>query len=242
MALSSTLMQEVCKRLKPGMHVCSFGYPDLIAHPKEVERILGAKIYSLKYRDDSEAIGKWHGVTHKIPDAVSFFALQGATLDVYDVAEHRGGEIICDLNYPDTTVKSYDFVLDVGTLEHCFNIAQAAINMAGMLKAGGVILHENPFAMGNHGLYSMNPTWYADFYGQRGFKLHDCWLVPKGAEPIKDIERTKRFNYSGPEANIIAVAERLEILPFAWQVQSKYKKMIPAAGVAGEKLREVVNA
>ena len=237
MALSTLLMQELCKRLTPGVRIASMGYPDLIAPPKEIERILGAKFHGLKYRKDSEDIGKWHGVEHKIPDAHSFFELQGATLDVYDIAEHRGGEIPSDLNEVGMGISytrggihaCYDLVLDVGTLEHCFAIGQAAISMSGLLKQCEFILHENPFNSGNHGLYNMNPTWYADFYGQRGFKLHECWLAPRGEEPIKNIERTTRFNYQGPEANVIAIAERLEVLPIEFVVQSKYKKMIQKA-------------
>lgn len=238
MALSLELMNELCKRLKPGARIAAMGYPDIISWPKEIERILGARSYALKYRDDSDAIGKWHGVEHKIPDAYSFFELQGVRLDVYDVAEHRGGEIIADLNEPLGSVNEYDFVIDVGTLEHCFNIGQAALNMAGMLKAGGFILHENPFNWGNHGFYNINPTWYADFYGQKGFKLHECWIVPKGNDPIKKVEWKRRFSYQGPEANCIAIAERLEVLAITWPVQGKYKKMIPAAGVPGELVKE----
>lgn len=239
MALSTLLMRELCKRLKPGARIASMGYPDIIAPSKEIESILGAKCYSIKYHGDSEAIGKWHGVEQKIPDAHSFFELQGATLDVYDVVDHRGTEIIADLNKPFTVPRGYDFVIDVGTMEHCFNIGCAALNMAGILTKGGFILHENPYSMGNHGLYSINPTFYADFYGQRGFRLHECWLVPRGHDPIKNVDRTRRFKYEGPEANMIAIAERTEVLPVRFVVQSKYKKMIPDAEDAGVQLKEV---
>jgi len=232
LALSLNLQNELCGRLKPGARIASFGYPDIIAPPSEIARLLGDRINQLHCREDSEQIGKWHGVQHPIPDAYSFFNLLLATLDVYDVAQHRGGEIIADLNEPLRVVSEYDFVIDVGTIEHCFNIGQAALNMAGMLKAGGFILHENPFAMGNHGFYSINPTWYADFYGQQGFKLHECWLVAKENAPVKNVERTSRFMYQGPEANCIAIAERLEVLPITWPHQSKYKKMITAAAAA----------
>jgi hypothetical protein len=133
--------------------------------------------------------------------------------------------------------QKYDFVIDVGSAEHCFNIGTAFVNMASLLKRGGVILHENPHDWGNHGFYGIQPTLYADFYGQPGFKLHECWLCPRGDEPIKDIERRKRFAYNGPEANMIAIAERTEILPITFPVQGKYKSMIPqaAAGHTGVK-------
>lgn len=247
MALSSLLMQELCKRLKPGAVIASMGYPDIIAPHKALQAILGAKFYFLKYREDSEQIQKWHGATQKVPDADSFFGLQGCMLDVFDIARHRGVERLCDLNEPFTVPHGYDFVIDVGTMEHCFNIGIAACSMAGMLKQGGIILHENPFNWGNHGFWNINPTFYADFYGQQGFRLHECWLVPRDGEPIKDIERNKRFAYNGPEANMIAIAERVETLPIAFPVQGKYKSMIqaafvaPAAGVPGEQLKEVAN-
>ncbi len=111
--------------------------------------------------------------------------------------------------------------------------------MATMLKQGGFVFHENPHDWGNHGFYGIQPTLYADFYGQSGFKLHECWMVPRGQEPIRNVERKKRFAYQGPEANMIAVAERVEVLPVEWPVQGKYKSMIAAAGVAAAGLSGV---
>lgn len=242
MALTNLMLQEVAKRVKPGMRVASMGYPDVIADPKEVERVLGAQIYSLKYHDEHEGIAAFHGVKHKIPVAESFFAAMGAQLDVYDIAKHRGPEIIVDLNEPFASIGGYDIVLDCGTLEHCFNIGCAAINMASMLKRGGMIFHENPFLMGNHGFYGLNPTFYADFYGQPGFKLHELWLMPRGSQTIKNVERQRRFAFQGPETNNLAIAERTEILPVQVVVQWKYRKKIPvsltvapAAGGSGVK-------
>jgi len=230
------------------------GYPDIIALPKEIEKILGARIYKLKYRDDSAEIQKWHRVEHKIPDAHSFFELQGVTLDVFDVAQHRGGEIVCDLNYQlgyGLTGSSvgplgyYDFVLDIGTLEHCFNIGQAAINMVWLLKQGGIILHENPFNQGNHGFYNINPTWYADFYGQEGFELLELGMIARNCaeagKQVPGILKTKRFRYMDSEANMVAIAKRVKVLPVGYPVQSKYKTLIPAAGVSGEQMKEVAH-
>lgn len=236
MGLSTILMQELCTRMRHGVRVASMGYPDIIAPRKELEAILGAKIYNIKNREDSEAIGKWHGVTHAIPDAHSFFELQGASLDVYDVVAHRGGEIVVDLNYPVEAFgrQPYDFVLDIGTLEHCFNIGQAALNMASLLAKGGVILHENPFNWGNHGFYNMNPTWYVDFYGQPGFKLLDLKMIARNCDrdgkEIDDVPSCRRFRYMSTEANMVAIAERTDLRPVVYPVQGKYKKMIPAAG------------
>lgn len=230
MALSQTMMREACQFIKPGHRVASMGYPDIVAPMGEVSAILGERVKYLTYRDDSEAICKRHGLEqHPVPNAESFFSLLGAQLDVFDVVAERGCEIITDLNYPvEIWLRgSYDIVLDVGTLEHCFNIAQAGINMAGMLKAGGVIFHENPFNWGNHGFYGLNPTWYADFYGQLGFVLSACCLLGKDGSGAM-VPTTQRFQFTSAEANVFAVAKRVEILEIGFPIQTKYKKLIGA--------------
>ena len=246
MALNTILVHSLCSRLKPGTRIASMGYPDIIAPRKELEKILGSRIYSLKENKNSEEIGKWHGVRQEIPDAHSFFELQGATLDVFDTVKHRGCEIVADLNFPITQAEEYDFVLDIGTMEHCFNIGQAAMNMAGLLKSGGIILHENPFNWGNHGFYNINPTWYVDFYGQTGFDLLDLQMIVRNCKMdgtnVGNISKTKRFAYMQSEANMVAIARRTVVQEIIFPVQSKYankisslQKVIPAAEVSGER-------
>src|SRR3990167_1396607 len=231
MALSISQTTALGRILKPGMRVAGMGYPDLIAPIVDMP--------GLKYRDDSEAICKRHGLqARKIPDAESYFALQGCALDVYDIVHERGCEHLCDLNYPwaslreGGTQQKYDIVLDVGTLEHCFNIAQAAMNMADMVKEGGYIIHENPFNQGNHGFYNLNPTWYHDFYNANGFALLECKLVTRdGRSAI--VPHTSRFPMADEESNVFAMAQRTMIKTMVYPVQSKYAKLIPAAGVYG---------
>lgn len=237
MALTALLTREVCARLKPGMRVASIGYPDIVAPHRDLAAYLGERMERLVYRADSEAIQKRHGAIERIPDAASFFGLLECELDVYDVVEDRGGEIIADFNYQFETRK-YDAVLDVGSAEHCFNIGVAMANMAGMVRQGGHIFHENPFNWGNHGFWNLNPTAYADFYEHNGFTLRECWLCPRGGEPIKNVERLRRFNFTGVEANLIAVAERVDVRSISWPVQGKYKGLIPTPGIAGEQQRE----
>ena len=167
MALSSFLMQELIKRVRPGQRICSLGYPDIIATPDEVSAIVGN--VSLKYLDKS--VSKRHGVSYLLPDAQDFFKSLDIELDVYDVVKERGCEIICDLNHSLHTIEEYDVVIDVGTMEHCFNIGQALMNMASLVRLNGYIIHENPFLAGNHGFYGINPTLYTDFYEQNGFEI-----------------------------------------------------------------------
>ncbi len=232
MSINALMTFKLVGRLKkkPGARIAAMGYPDIVAPEQLINDLTIGLVAPLQYRDDSEAICTRHGIPagRKIPDAASFFAAFGATMDVFDIVQERGGEILCDLNDPmdPRHACQYDFVLDVGTLEHCFNIGQAARNMVSLLGAGGVIFHENPFNWGNHGFYGLCPTWYADFYGQAGFQLHDLrFLLRDGKQiPLAGAERTRRFNIAAGEVNCYAMAERTELLPITWPTQTKYKK------------------
>jgi len=235
-ALSISQTVALSNVLKPKMKVCSFGYPDIIAPMDMLVNNFYMGESTVNYRADSEAICKRHGINPRpIPDAESFFETLGCKLHVYDIVRERGCEILQDLNRPMVKAAVYDVVLDVGTLEHCFNIAQAMMNMAGMVKVGGYIIHENPFLMGNHGFYGLNPTFYADFYKANGFELLECKLATIDGRSAS-VSHTHRFKYEGAECNVFAMARRVAIASFVFPVQSKYANVIPAAGVpSGEK-------
>ena len=238
MALSISQTVALGKILKvmltrSGMRVASMGYPDIIA-PLPAIGIL-VDLGRLEYREDSKKICHRHGLKERdIPDAHSFFRLFGYELDVYDVVQERGCEIILDLNEPCPYTFQYDIVLDVGTLEHCFNIAQALSNMAMMVKEGGTIIHENPFNCGNHGFYNLNPTLFNDFYDANGFKVLECKLVTRDGRAAT-VPATERFSFTAEEVNVFAMAKRLKVQPLRYPVQTKYAKLIPAAGVSGER-------
>lgn len=228
MALSVSQTIALGYVLKPGDLVASMGYPDAVAPLELFRKILGPKYENLQWRPDAEEICRRHGLAmREIPDAESFFELMGACLDVYDIVAERGCEIPVDLNQSMATTRDYDIVLDVGTAEHCFNIAQALINMAGLVKVGGLIIHENPFNTPNHGFYGLNPTLYADFYSANGFVLEECLFVDRQGMCSK-VPPTKRFKFTkNDEVNVLAMARRVEKRPFVYPVQTKYKHLIP---------------
>ena len=229
MALSISQTRALASIIKPGMKIASMGYPDVIV---PLDKLVG--LFSLSFsigddlqiREDSEAICKRHGLPQRpIPDAHSLFRLLNCELDVYDIVKERGCEILCDLNEPMESALTYDIVLDVGTVEHCFNIAQAMMNMAGLVKEDGYIIHENPFNWGNHGFYNLNPTFFADFYEANGFELIACVLATKDGQTA-NVSLTSRFKFTDGEVNIFTMARRAKIQPFIYPIQTKYK---PAA-------------
>ena len=235
MALSVSQTRAVLDLMRGGMRIASLGYPDIIAEIPESP--------GLAYRQDSKAICKRHGMEYRpIPDAHSFFGAYGCKLDVYDIVKERGCEIILDLNErvdPILRAFNYDIVLDVGTLEHVFHIGQAIKNMADMVKAGGYIIHENPFNCGNHGFYNLNPTFYADFYEANGFEIIELSLANRNGMKAP-APRGARFRFTEAEVNTFCIAKRVSMQSFVWPVQSKYKNSIPDAGDRA-RLKEAVN-
>lgn len=226
LGLNRLMLERLLGGLRDGDAIASMGYPDILYPPDELAQKLGDKFSGLRYREDSEAICRRHGIEFRqIPDAESLFELYGASLDVYDIAEERGCEIVLDLNYPfpANACEQYEWVLDVGTLEHCFNLPQAAINMAAMAKVGGRVCHENPFNWGNHGFYGLNPTWYHDFYEANGFDLEECLLLAKDGTGV-EAPRTQRFQCTEKEVNVLAIAKRKEIADFEFPTQTKYQR------------------
>lgn len=217
------MLLPLLERLRAGQAIASMGYPDIVLSEEQIETLLQGR--EVKFREDSDKICKRHGrKPHPVPDSESLFELYGASLDVYDITDERGCEIVLDLNYPfpANSCEQYDYVLDVGTLEHCFNIAQALVNMASLLKIGGVIFHENPFNCGNHGFYNLNPTLFHDFYTDNGFEIVDCKLIAKNG--AAGVPLTKRFGFIESEANLLTIAKRVEVQPMQMPTQTKYRK------------------
>ncbi len=104
---------------------------------------------------------------------VAFFKLMGLPdLHVLDYSAHESADLIADLNLPipDHLKNRFDLIIDGGTLEHVFDVKQAFINVASMLKVGGRIIHMSPANnYVNHGFYQLSPTLFFDYYGANQF-------------------------------------------------------------------------
>lgn len=212
--------------------IMSLGYPDIIVNPSHILEIWGKDIYDqLTFHPDSASIIKWHGVvgmTDKIIEAEHFFKLLGFDLEVCDIAQIRGNEVIIDLNEPcqESLHQKYDLIIDTGTCEHCFNIAQAIKNLANMVKVNGYIHHVNPINMFNHGFYNLNPTWYYDFYLTNGFVVHDMKIIYNGSvNPMgQDVSPYGRFHSIPENSSLFSIIQRKELKNIEWPMQYKYKK------------------
>lgn len=219
----NVLMLDVITKLKGSGKCLSAGYPDVLVPLKFVKQITGKDVPE---RPDGAEIIKWHRMTiENIPCSVSLFKSMGYELDVIDIYASRGVERVVDLNHPQDLGK-YDLVLDPGTIEHCFNVGQAAFNLANAVKVGGHILHSLPMSTMNHGFYNMNPTWVHDFYGQNGFEVQMCQgyikaIKGQGAQ-IFEPPKHQRFTGCPDDVTLLVVAKRVTEQELKYPTQQKY--------------------
>lgn len=124
----------------PSGHGASFGYPDLVLDTKE--------------RTPSESLWKRFDVQ----------------VDIFDVRKLRGMETVLDLNEPLhlDIVGKYDFLINPGTYEHCFNIANAMRIGCQILKPGAFGYHTGPIGRGKHGYWNYTRDTFSEFYRANG--------------------------------------------------------------------------
>lgn len=219
-----------CAREQLGGSACAAGYPDLLVRPEQLRRLLGDEAAArIRRRDDSAAILEWHNLanwTDQVFDTRQVFQELGYSLEVVDIQAARGGELIVDLNQPlpDSLVAKFDLVVDTGTCEHCFNIAQAAINLASMVCAEGTIIQALPLNSFNHGFYNVNPTWFHDFYPSNGFRIRSLCAFTDIVRDPKRFEPPSFARFRDPPYNsvMVVVAEREVVKPITYPTQRKY--------------------
>jgi hypothetical protein len=221
----NVLMLDAITKLKGSGKALSAGYPDVLVPTKFVKQITGKDIPA---RPDSQEIINWHRLTiEDIPCSISLFKELGYSLEVIDIHASRGVEKVVDLNQPvDYWQGLYDLVIDPGTIEHCFNVAQAAMNLASMVKVGGYIIHSLPMSTFNHGFYNINPTWVHSFYGQNGFKVEKALAYTKAIKgqgaSIFEPPAHQRFVDCPNDVTMLVVAKRITNQKLAYPTQQKY--------------------
>lgn len=213
-------------------NILALGYPDILASREYIETMFGKNVAkAVQAHPDSDSIIRWHNAqnaTNFVPEAKQLFNLLGFNLEVVDIVKARGDEIIADLNEPvqPDLHERYDMIVDTGTIEHCFNIAQAMKNLAQMTSKGGYIFQSNPLSWFNHGFYNINPTFYYDFYQENGFDI--IWFegLVNGIDDPKLVELPpyERFCHVPEDMTNIVVSQRKSIVDINWPVQTKYKK------------------
>ncbi len=231
--LISDLIHEV-KSNSGKVSILSLGYPDLLVTREQMSELIVEEILdSLPIRADSDVLAKGHGfdVLRKgVYETKSVFSQLGAEITCLDFRKTVGSEIVVDLNeaIDDSLRSRFDIIVDPGTLEHVFNVAQGIKNVVLMLKVGGYIYHQNPLCFINHGFYSFSPTFYKDFYEKNGFSLERLCSFYKGEEHHSFAPESRDFpqdnTYISPHERITGsiLVKKQKELEVKWPIQRIY--------------------
>ena len=116
--------------------------------------------------------------------------------------------------------RKYDFIIDAGTVEHCFNLGQVFDNIRrGVNSNDGIIIHVNPLNWLNHGFWNINPTAYFDFYNANGFEIIISIGMNINSNNPKffyysDNYKYRRFNFKEGEVLNLIVAKSISNIIF----------------------------
>ena len=121
-----------------------------------------------------------------ITDKDFFRKLGYKSITSVDISDYENADVLHDMNQPHLSnslrckgyIDKYDFILDGGTMEHCFNIPQFLENAHSVLKVGGCIMHITP--MNNyvdHGFYQFSPTFFQDWYSANNYEILDISIA-----------------------------------------------------------------
>jgi len=204
--------------------------PDILVSTQD----LGARysnISAVLTRSDTDQILTYHGLGSSfgvILDTRSFFEHLGLSPTFIDVKRHRGYEQLVDLNehFPERYNRSYDLVLDSGTLEHCFNVGVAFRNMCDAVRLGGFLITTAPISMVNHGFYNFCPTLYVDGLTDNGFEIVFLGIASKNQ--VIRLEPSSWLSRMNPptESVLHCLAKRVDSKEFTWPTQTKYKGLL----------------
>ena len=115
-----------------------------------------------------------HGVPY--PNFKSLFRMYGCEAESLDI--HPDADIRLNLNFPlPEDFKTYDVVIDNGTLEHVCNAQRAAESALRMVKVGGAIIILQGFGdCTNAGFWTFSPNYYPTFFEANGCKTIGCYI------------------------------------------------------------------
>jgi SAM-dependent methyltransferase len=140
--------------------------------------------------DTASKIPDWKNTPYEgNPNAQTVFTFLGADR-VYatDISTFENPDFSIDLNerVDASYYERFDTIVDVGTLEHVFDIPTALQNVVRMCRKGGSVVLINPSSGAiDHGFYQFSPTLYFDYFGSNGFSVVSCYLnEPFRCDPV----------------------------------------------------------
>lgn len=149
-----------------------------------------------------------------------------------------------DLNRPLPPLGLFDLVINHGTAEHVFDVAQVFASMHNACAVGGLMVHESPFTGWlDHGFYCFQPTLFYDLAAANGYDVLGMAVHEIKSRQIIDVPDRDAMTHllaAGVPHNamLFVVLKKTHGLQFRLPVQGYYAQTIGAeASEAWETLR-----
>lgn len=125
-----------------------------------------------------------------ISDLALFTAIGFDEVWVLDASSYEGADFVFDMNQRgimDVLKPPFDWVVDIGTTEHIFNVMNVFQNIHEALGSDGHVLHFVPGNSGmNHGFFQFSPILYYQYYHENGYDLKDLKLFESDIDQQPD--------------------------------------------------------
>lgn len=195
--------------------VLSFGVPDIFTDLEEFK----------PYQSKNKKLIEFH--RGNVPCNGAKILRDHLKLDItfLEFKKMKDVNLVADLNTVQASTL-YDIIIDPGTTEHIFNIANVYKFIVESLLIYGSILHSSPANRINHGFYSISPTLLQSVYDQNGFTIEDMilWTGPYVKLFTKDIKEKPHSRYATKvECNVVCHAVKTQHKAFTFPIQDKYK-------------------
>ncbi len=161
---------------------------------------------------------------HAINDALPWLYCEALLKDVYgagtvdsiDASDYEEATLVHDMNFPYIAPPTYSFVMDLGCLEHIFNVPVALSNIIALTRKGGYIGHFLPANnYTGHGFYQFSPELFFSLYSQeRGFANTRIFLTevadPQSWYEVKSPKELRsRVNVvNGCDLDVIVITQK----------------------------------
>jgi hypothetical protein len=140
-------------------------------------------------------------------------------VDVLDISDYEGANVIHDLNVRiPGAMRKYPLVIDIGTLEHVFNINQGLENIKYLCEPDGLVLMMSPANNWlGHGFYQFSPELlFRAFDNSLGWDVKAMFIVKKSLSrtrwyEVQDPRKTRRRGnlYSNGPTYVAMIARKL---------------------------------
>jgi len=122
-------------------------------------------------------------------------------IESMDAFDNESPTHLHDLNMPVAKAlhEQFDAVLDLGTLDHVFDMRTAIANMVNLLKVGGVVMiYDAMIGWHNQSLYNFQPPFYFDTFKAHGFSDMQLFIhyYPKYGHGRRTRTEWREFQYN----------------------------------------------